>query len=110
MVGGVAIGVGLLSGGPARSAPALLAGVAAVMIGTLEVTLREHLAGYRSHAVLLALVPVIVFHSAVVLGVSAFTSFPRDANVALVAVDLGLFFFLVRFLRARYVDARYRPS
>lgn len=110
MVGAIAITVGLLSGGPAKAAPALIAGVLAVAIGTVEVTLREHLSGFRSHAVLLALVPVIVFHTAAIFIVSAFVPFPRAANIALLAVDLGLFLFLFRFLRSRYVDARVRSA
>jgi hypothetical protein len=109
VVGGIAIVIGLASGGgPAQAAPAILAGVGAVLLGTVEVTLREHLSGYRSHAVLLALVIVIVFHTVVLLVVSAFVAIPRAVNVGLLAIDLGLLFFLVRFLRSRYIDARSR--
>ncbi len=59
------------------SPPLLVASIAAVAIGTFEVTLREHLGGYRSHTVLLAVVPVVVLHSAVLLVAGAFTSVPR---------------------------------
>jgi hypothetical protein len=92
---------GLSSGGPA-----LLAGVGAVAIGTIEVTLREHRTGYRSHAVMLALLLVLVFHSAVVLGLSSMTTVPQLLNVGLLAVDLALFAFLFKLLRARFLDAR----
>jgi hypothetical protein len=99
-----------LANGPAHSVAALVAGLAAVAIGTLELTAREHFSGYRSHALLLALLPVIVLHSVIVLAFSAFGSFPRLANVGLLAVDVALAFLLFRFLRARYVEARRRAA
>jgi hypothetical protein len=101
-VGFAKVGHGLSSGGPA-----LLAGIGAVAIGTIEVTLREHRSGYRSHTVMLAFMVVLVFHSAVVLGLSAFTAVPRLLNVGLFAVDLALFAFLFKLLRARFLDARH---
>jgi hypothetical protein len=85
----------------------LIAGIAAVAIGTFEVTLREHRSGYRSHTVMLALLPVLVFDSAAVLVVSAFTTAPRLLSVGLLAVDIALFFFLFRLLRARFLEARH---
>jgi hypothetical protein len=99
-----------LANGPAHSVAALLAGLAAVIIGTLEVTVREHFSGYRSHALLLAVVPVVVLHTAIVLGVAAFAPFPRTANIVLLVLDLALAFVLFRFLRARYVEARRRQA
>jgi hypothetical protein len=95
-----------LNRGLSHGGPPLIAGLAAVVIGTAEVTLREHLSGYRSHTVILALLPTIVFHSAVVLVVAAFTSTPRALNVALLFVDAALFAFLFKLLRARFQDAR----
>ena len=86
--------------------PVLFAGLAAVMIGTIEVTAREHLGGYRSHALILALLPTILFHSVVALGVAAFTRVPGWLNVVLVVLDVALFAFLFKVLRARYLDAR----
>jgi lysylphosphatidylglycerol synthetase-like protein (DUF2156 family) len=109
LVGGGAV-LFALANGPAQSVAALLAGLAAVVIGTLEVTLREHFSGYRSHALLLALVAVAVLHTAIVLVVSAFASFPRTANVALLVLDLAVAFVLFRFLRARYLEARRRDA
>jgi hypothetical protein len=85
----------------------LIAGIAAVAIGTFEVTLREHRSGYRSHTVMLALLPVLAFDSLVVLIVSAFTTAPRLLSVGLLAVDIVLFVFLFRLLRARFLDARH---
>ena len=87
--------------------PALLvASIVAVAIGTFEVTLREHLGGYRSHTVLLALVPVVVLHSAVLLIAGAFTSVPRWVNIPLLAIDIAIFSLLYKLLRLRYLDAK----
>ena len=84
----------------------LLASIAAVAIGTFEVTLREHLGGFRSHTLLLALVPVVVLHSAVLLVAGAFTSVPRWVNIPLLALDIAIFSVLYKLLRLRYLDAR----
>lgn len=108
LVGAIVTVIGLrrASSGFSAGAPALAAGLAAVLIGTIEVTLREHRSGYRSHALLLAALPVIVFHSAVVLILAAFTSVPRLLNVGLLVVDVALFAFLFKLWRARFLDAR----
>lgn len=60
LLGLVALAFALLGGDGAR--PALLAtGLILVTVATLELSLREHLAGYRSHSALLAgLVAVLV--------------------------------------------------
>jgi hypothetical protein len=84
----------------------LLASIVAVALGTFEVTLREHLGGFRSHTVLLALVPVVVLHSAVLLVAGAFTSVPRWVNIPLLAIDIAIFSVLYKLLRLRYLDAR----
>ncbi|HVR05745.1 MAG TPA: hypothetical protein VMS02_06860 [Solirubrobacteraceae bacterium] len=85
----------------------LLVGLVAVGIGAFEVALREHRSGYRSHTIMLAALPVLVFHSLAVLGVSAFTKVPRLLNVGLFAVDIAIFAFLFRLLRARFLDGRH---
>jgi len=105
LIGGVGSVVAFKSG--AEGHPALLVvGVVAVALGTFEVTLREHLAGYRSHTVLLAAIPVIAFHTAVILVGVLFIRVPRWANVPLLVLDVALFSFLYKLLRARYLDAR----
>jgi len=103
---GAVIGLRRSSKGFAAGGPALLAGVAAVIIGTIEVTLREHRSGYRSHTLMLAILPVILFHSALVLIVGAFTPVPRALNLGLLVLDAALFVLLYKLLRARFVDAR----
>ena len=83
------------------------AGIGAVVIGTIEVTLREHLGGFRSHTLMLSMIPAIVFHSAVVLVVLAVANrAPSWLNIALLPVDVALVVVVFKLLRARYVDAR----
>jgi hypothetical protein len=109
LVGAIGAAFGLIRlghGGISHGGPALLAGIAAVLIGTVEVTLREHLSGYRSHTLLLTLLPLLVFHSATILVVSSLTTVPKLLNVVLLIVDVGLGTVLFRLLRARYLDAR----
>jgi hypothetical protein len=105
LVGAVGAFIGLRRG-VSHGGPPLFAGLVAVALGTLEVTLREHRGGYRSHTLLLSLLPVILFHTAGVLVVSAFTSISPAVNVGLLALDVALFAFLFRLWRARFVDAR----
>jgi hypothetical protein len=113
LIGAVGAVVGLEragSGGFAHGGPVLLVGLGAVVLGTLEITWREHRSGYRSHATLLALLVVVVFHTAVVLVAAAFGPVPRALNIGLLAVDVALFAVLFRLLRARYADARARAG
>jgi hypothetical protein len=105
LVGAIGTVIGLQKGVSHGGAP-LLIGLAAVVVGTVEVTLREHLSGFRSHTVLLALLAAIVLHTSVVLIVAAFTHTPRALNVALLAVDAAVFAAAFKLLRARFRDAR----
>lgn len=107
LLGGVAAAVGM----GRRSAgvpPLLLVGIAVASLGALEVAWREHRSGYRSHTMLLAFLPVVVFHSAVVLLVIAFTRLPPMLNLGLLALDAALFLTLFKLLRARFQQARAR--
>ena len=111
LVGGIGTVVGLARlghGGISNGGPVLFAGLGAVVLGTLEITWREHRAGYRSHAMLLALLPVVIFHSVVELGLAAFTTVPRLLNVGLLAIDMAIFAVLFKLLRGRFRDARAR--
>lgn len=105
LVGAIGTIVGIRRG-ISHGGPVLIAGLAAVVIGTVEVSLREHLSGYRSHTIMLALLPVIALHSIVVLGLAAFTTVPPIVNVAMLAVDGAVFAVLYKLLRARFLDAR----
>jgi hypothetical protein len=102
--GAIAIVIGFSRGESGRAV--LFAGLAAAAIGTIEVTWREHMSGYRSHAILLALLPTLVFHSAVILALASFMKVPRALNVGLLLPDAALFAFLYKLLRVRFLDAR----
>jgi hypothetical protein len=104
---GAAIGFAKSSHGFSDGGLAVLAGIGAVALGTIEVTVREHRSGYRSHTVMLALIPVLLFTTAVVFGLSAITSLPRLLFVGVLALDVALFAFLFKLLRARFLDARH---
>lgn len=111
LVGAIGVVVGMTRlghGGIASGGPVLFAGLAAVALGTFETAWREHNAGYRSHTLLLALLPVVVLHSAIALGLAAITTVPVLVNVALLALDAGVFLVLFKVLRARFLDARAR--
>jgi hypothetical protein len=99
-----------LNRGVSAGGPLLLAGIVAVALGTIEVTLREHRGGFRSHTLLLALLPVVMLHSVVVLGASVFSKPSQLLNIGMLAVDIALFVFLFRVLRARFLDARARAA
>jgi hypothetical protein len=102
LIGAIAVIVALARG-PERNVALLIAGLVAVAIGTVEVTLREHLSGYRSHTIVLSLLPVVALDSAVALLVAPFTT---ALKLALLAVDAAIVVFLYRLLRARFLDAR----
>ncbi len=105
VIGAVGAWIGL-SRGVSHGGPPLFVGLGAVLIGTVEVTLREHRGGYRSHTLLLSLLPVVALHTLVVLLISAFTRLSAVLNLALLAVDLALFVALFRLWRSVFVDAR----
>ena len=69
---------------------------------------REHRAGFRSHTLLLAFVPVLVLHTVVVLALSPLLGASRVLNVAMLAVDIAVFAVLARYLRTRFLDASAR--
>ena len=89
--------------GVSHGAAPLIAGLAAVMIGTVEVKLREHLSGYRSHTIILAALPVVAVDVVFALAVSSLST---PARLAMLAVDVALFAFLYKLLRARFLDSR----
>jgi hypothetical protein len=91
------------SRGISNGGAALFVGLAAVVIGTVEVMLREHLSGYRSHTLILAALPVIVLDAVLVLLVGPSTT---TLKLAIVAIDVLLFALLFKLLRARFLGAR----
>jgi hypothetical protein len=95
LAGLVLLGVAVLGGGGPW---ALAFGLALVTLATLEVTLREHLAGYRSHSALLAGAVAIVAGAGLALAVR-----PAKAVVVVVA---GLVFLLAFQVLRRLFQAR----
>jgi len=85
----------------------LIVGVVAVLVGTVEFSFREHRSGYRSHTVLLALLPTVVIYTGTLLVIAAFVSpVPVALKVAPLALALPLFAVLFKALRGRFNDAR----
>ncbi len=109
LVGAIAAALGLARSGhdSAGGGRLLLVGLVAVGVGTIEVTLREHRSGYRSHTMMLAGLLVLVFDSILVLVLTAITSLSRLFSVGLIAIDFALFALLFKLLRARFLDARH---
>lgn len=107
LIGAIGVAVSVAEKLSVGTAPLFLASIAAILIGTVEVTLREHMGGYRSHALLLALLATIIFHSLVVVAlVLALGNVPRLVNIILLLPDALLFTALLKLLRARFFDAR----
>ncbi len=98
--------IGTLVGFAAGATATLFAGLGAVLIGTLEFTIREHRTGYRSHAALLSAVPTALVHGGVALGLYALGARGGVLVIAPLVVDVPVFWLLYRWLRARFEDAR----
>ena len=102
LVGAIGTIVGFASGAPAT----LFAGLGAVLLGTLEFTIREHRTGYRAHSALLAAVPTALVHGGIALGLFALGASGGVLVIAPLVIDVPVFWFLYRFLRSRFDDAR----
>lgn len=90
----VMIGIGLFGGQPAL----LLGGLLVASVGGLELAVREHLAGYRSHTTLLA------FVGAVGSSCLAFFAIGLDVRFSL-AIGVLLFALLFALLRRAFIKA-----
>jgi hypothetical protein len=64
---GMVVGLVLFLIGFAGAPDVLLAGVGVLVVVVAEMCLREHFAGFRSHSILLAMLPVTTVHLAVVV-------------------------------------------
>jgi hypothetical protein len=102
LVGAIGTIVGIVN----RDPRVLYAGLAAVVIGTLEFTFREHRSGYRAHSSLLAAVPTALLHGGIALGLFLLGAHGGVLVIAPLAIDVPVFWLLFRFLRARFDDAR----
>ena len=101
----IGMGVGLVlfligfSGAPAL----LVAGVGVLVVVVAELCLREHFAGFRSHSILLAMLPVTVVH----LGIVVLADVAWRGPLAL-AVDLAIAAALAWWLQGRFRAAQSR--
>ncbi len=107
LAGAIGLVVGLGRGPNTGGRTPLLLGVAAVGIGTIEFSVREHRSGFRSHTMLLAFLPVVVFHTLVVLALSPFTPITRTITFATLVADLAVLAVAVRLLRVQLREARH---
>ncbi|MGH2915856.1 MAG: hypothetical protein ACRDMX_12810, partial [Solirubrobacteraceae bacterium] len=96
LAGLVAAVVGYLEG----ATTPLITGLVICGLGVVEITAREHLSGYRSHAALLAGLPAVALE--VGLGL---TLAPTQRLLLLVAV-VPVYALLFRLLRRRFLAAR----
>ncbi len=98
--------IGTIVGFASTDRTLLWASIGAVVLGTLEFTIREHLSGYRSHAALLAAFPTALLHGGIALGLYALGARGEALVLVPVLVDVPVFWLLFRYLRARFEDAR----
>jgi ABC-type transport system involved in cytochrome bd biosynthesis fused ATPase/permease subunit len=89
--------VGFIQGGGAVIVVSLIV----VGLGVIEVTAREHFSGYRSHTILLALVPAVAIVAA---AVSIFGA-PQQRGLVLLFVA-PVFLVLFWLLRRKFMTAR----
>jgi len=101
---GMAVGIALFALGFFADAPGLfLAGVGVLVVVVAELCLREHLSGFRSHSLLLGLLPVAVVHLGIV-----YASGTSWRGPLAMAVDLALAGALAWWLQRRFVVAQGR--
>ena len=91
-VGIIVIAVALLGGTPRGLLIGF--GLALIVIATLELCLREHLAGYRSHSVLIAACSAVIL----VLPLILLTALPKSLLLAAAALLFGVLWWLLRNL------------
>jgi len=97
LIGFVALVIGFLNGG----GPVVIVGIVVCGLGVVEVTAREHFAGYRSHTTLLAAAPAVAMEAAIV----AIFGEPGQRALLLLFV-VPVFAVLFWLLRKRFLTAR----
>ncbi|CAB4347023.1 unannotated protein [freshwater metagenome] len=91
-VGIIVIGVALLGGSPRGLLIGF--GLALIVIATLELCLREHLAGYRSHSVLISACSAVIL----VLPLALLTGLSKILLLGAAALFFGLLWWFLRNL------------
>ncbi len=105
---GMAVGLALFAlGFVANTAELFLAGVGVLVVAVCELCLREHFSGFRSHSILLGLLPVSAVHLGIVYAGAATWRGPLALAIDL-AVAAGLAWWLQRRFVAAQGDARVR--
>jgi hypothetical protein len=99
-VGIISLIVGFINSG----GPALIVGIVVVALGVFEVSAREHFTGYRSHALLLALVPTVALELLLVVLFGG----GRTKATVFGAILLPVFAATAWMLRRRYRVAHQR--
>ncbi len=103
---GMAVGIVIFGAGfLGSSARTLTIGALVLAVVTAELCLREHFAGFRSHTLLLAALPVALLHGLVVLAITDSYRGPLT-----LAADLAAGGALAWWLRARFRQAHERNS
>jgi hypothetical protein len=87
-----------------RGGPALVGGIVLCALGVVEVTSREHFAGFRSHSILLAAIPTVGVEFLLVQVMPS--SWPRTTALIGDAIVFGLLFWPLRKRFARAHQAR----
>jgi hypothetical protein len=100
---GMGVGLVLFLIGFAGAPVLLLAGVGLLVVVVAELCLREHFAGFRSHSILLAMLPVTTVH----LGLVVLADLSWRGPLAL-AVDLAIAGALAWWLQERFRSAQSR--
>ena len=100
---GLVVGLVLFVVGFAGAPRVLLAGVGVLVVVVAELCLREHFAGFRSHSILLAMLPVTIVH----LGLVVIGDVQWRGPLAL-AIDLALAGALAWWLQQRFRSAQSR--
>jgi hypothetical protein len=90
LVGLVLLVVGFFLGN-ARGAVMIGAGITLASLAALELSIREHFAGYRSHTTVLAGIPAVL-----VLALGFFLGWPQVANLGAAVAVFAVAFYLLR--------------
>ena len=102
LAGVVAIVVGLTRGSDGWHA--LVAGVVLCALAAVELAVREHFGGFRSHAALLAGLPTVGIHAGLAVPIGG----PPLADILTLVADVAAFAFLVFLLREEFGRAQAR--